>query len=223
MDTSRAKRQKDIRVSEVPIALHIRTGQRALVEAVDAWLVRHAVEVIAFDDVYAACAFVLQPHERSPDLALVGTDWLADDEYPIIAYVRQTWPRTAILVYSQSGQGPRSELLPFTRHCRGAAELEACLSGPPDVVLRSLGADWPVGDRAVERRCCAPAAAERPTGPPPAVVDVSTARHPELLLGGLKPAPADAREAIDVALAGPPRMVLTAEELAALLGTGRPR
>ncbi len=129
-------------------AIHIRTGQSASIAAVDTWLTRHELEVARFDDVYSACVHLLTNYERIADLALVGADWLADDEFNIITYIRQTWPRTAIIVYGASDKTPIYDVLPLMRTVRRQAALDELVAqNPADVVTelarRAVRSDAP--------------------------------------------------------------------------------
>lgn len=84
-------------------AFHIRTGTRAFGESVDRWLSEHAAAVAHADDVYAACAHVIESSRGAPDLALVGLDSLSADERVIVDYLRRVWPATTIFAYETSG------------------------------------------------------------------------------------------------------------------------
>lgn len=139
---------------EVRSAIHIRTGQCAIVEALDAWLARHRAEVIAFADVYEACVHLIKDCEQIPDLALIGADWLADDEFDIVAYIRQTWPRTAVVVYGGAREAPLVDLLPMMLTCRTEVALQQLLAGTPTDLVRRMwkdaaGPDAPPNPRAI--------------------------------------------------------------------------
>jgi hypothetical protein len=192
-------------VDRVSHAIHVRTGQRASAEMVDTWLTRSGVSAAGFDDVYAACVYLLRHYAAIPDLALVGADWLGDDELSIVAYIRQTWPRTAIVVYGGQRETPRYDHWPLTRTVRGAdgvreltgrtpAEVVAqlCAEMPPLAAAMSLGGERAAGqERADSRRTLDVGAGPRPS---------------EADRGGAGRGPDDA-----------PRRILTDEELAALL------
>ncbi len=124
-------------MAEVRRAVHLRTGPRASVETIDAWLREHGLEVAAFDDAYASCAYLLTCYEQIPDLVFVGSDWLSGDELAIVSYVRQTWPRAGIIIYGDS-EMPASELVPLVLSCRGRTELGALLAAGPDELVRRL-------------------------------------------------------------------------------------
>jgi hypothetical protein len=174
-------------------AIHVQTGQRVLVEQFDRWLERHDVSSAVFEDAYAACVHLLQNYNAIPDLALVGADWLSADELSIIAYIRQTWPRTAIVVYVGQREAPRVELLPLTRVVAGEAAVREWTARTPSERVAEINAELP------------------------AVLPVRMARSAEQagVEALLEPSKAAASEADEVA----PRELLTAEELAALLGT----
>jgi hypothetical protein len=125
-------------VVEVRRALHIRTGQRAAADALDAWLVQHQVESVPFGDVYEACVHLLQNYERVPDVVLVGADWLSDDELNIVRYVRQTWSGAAIIIYGSAPDTPRVDVLPLVLTCRGERGLRTLLDGTPAELVRRL-------------------------------------------------------------------------------------
>ncbi|MEW6252779.1 MAG: hypothetical protein AB1716_19255, partial [Planctomycetota bacterium] len=118
-------------MSEVRAAMHVRAGQRSACEALDAWLTRAGVDVLGFDDVYAACVHLLRGYERVPDLALVGVDWLDADELRIVTFIRQTWPHAGIVVYGAARDLPLFDFLPLTLTCRGEAAVARLLSGAP--------------------------------------------------------------------------------------------
>jgi len=189
-------------VAKVRSAIHVRTGQRAAAAAIDEWLRRHDVAVTDLADVYEACVHLLRHCDQIADLAFLGADWLTDDEFGLIAHIRQTWPRTVVVVYGGAPAPVRVDLLPLTRGCYGRAALEALLASSPAHVVEGL-----LPERA-------PAEAGRTPGTPP----VAAARTPSA-------APA-AGEA-SVTRRDPPeselprteslRSILTAEELSALL------
>jgi hypothetical protein len=126
-------------VPDVRRAVHLRTGPRAAVETIDAWLRAHRMEVVAFDDVYSCGAHLLIGYEQIPDLVFVGSDWLSADERSIVSYVRQTWPQCGIILYGDQ-ELPASELVPLVLDCRGRMELETLLAAGPDELLRRLSA-----------------------------------------------------------------------------------
>jgi hypothetical protein len=126
-------------VAGVRSAIHVRTGPSARVEALDAWLARHQVEVTPFDDVYAACVHLLKHYEHIPDLVFVGADWLSRDELSIVSYVRQTWSRSGIIVYSDHPETPLFDFLPFVLTCRGDAAIRELLAATPADLVRRLG------------------------------------------------------------------------------------
>jgi hypothetical protein len=186
-------------VFTVSSAIHIRTGQRALADTLDQWLARHDVTTRGFDDVYAACVHLLQQYEQIPDLALVGTDWLAPDELSIIAYVRQTWPRTGVVVYGGQRETPRIDLWPLTRAVQGEAGLQKLTGRTPSEIFTELCAEMPpLATRGGE--------SETPARPTREVVAASGEREARELEAPRPSVPA-----------APPRAILTPEELAVLL------
>ncbi len=205
-------------MSEVRSAIHIRTGQHPAVAAVDQWLSDNGVDVVAHGDVYAACAYLLEYYARVPDLALVGTDWLARDECGIVPYVRQTWPRACIVVYGTNGTVPLADLSPLTRTCDSRAALDALLATTPTNVARQMYAaanvmthtplaapDRPRIVRLAELHPCEHRAAS------------PIADGPVTGRAALDEDPAGARSDLDVGSLAAPRSILTNEELSALL------
>ncbi len=193
-------------------ALHIRTGQRATVEALDAWLADHAVAVVPVADVYAACVHLLQRYDQVPELVLLGADWLSASELGILRYVRETWPRAAIIVYGAARDWSACELAPLTMVCQGAPELQRLIAQTPAEVVRRIHGE-PV-----------PLAASNASGP--AAVSAVVAPCPDRpvavagetgLLDYSAPAESGALEGAPAAGGAAPRALLTAEELAALL------
>lgn len=195
-------------MATVRSAIHVRTGQRAVSAAIDDWLARNAVAVTGFADVYDACLYLLRQYERIPDLALLGADWLADDELPLIAYLRQTWPRTVMVVYGGATAPVRVDLLPLTVTVYGPAALDTLLADTPaDLVGRHLS-ERPSG---VEQRTPPAGSPHRPVPNGP--------RLPVLGLDSVcgAAAPGDSPSDLELPRFEWPRSILTAEELAALL------
>jgi len=197
-------------VSEVRSAIHVRTGQRELSEAVDIWLRHHGVATIALADAYEACLHLLRNQQRAVDLALIGADWLADDEFRVLTFLRQTWQRTPVLVYGASNDLPCFDAVPLVVTCRGAASLEAKLAQPPgELVRRITGASVSLVGRGQQP---AGGGGDRMPGVDPAAADpgaVSTPFHaaPGRLV----------HQGLTLSEPEPPRTVLTAAELSALL------
>jgi hypothetical protein len=126
-------------VAEVRRAVHLRTGPRASAEMIDAWFREHAVEVAAFDEVYACCAHLLTHYEQIPDLVFLSSDWLSGDELAIVPYCRQTWPRCGLVIYGDN-EMPPGELVPLVLTCRGRQPLETLLAAGPDELARRFSA-----------------------------------------------------------------------------------
>jgi len=201
-------------VTLVRQALHIRTGQRAAVEMLDAWLADHAVAVVPISDVYAACAHLLQRYEQVAELVLLGADWLAKGELSILRYVRETWPRAAVVVYGTARDLAACELAPLTLVCQGSAELERLVAQTPEAIVRRIhGEPVPL--------CVAASEAARPASsvetdtaeteaPEEAGDETDLVDYSALAAGG-------EMEETTAAGADLPRSLLTPEELAALL------
>lgn len=186
---------------EVRSAIHIRTGQRALVELIDAWLLRHGAQTLPFADVYAACVHLLKHYEDIPDLVLFGADWAAADEFNIVSYIRQTWSRTPIVVYSADGETPLFDLLPLVLTCRGDVAVQRVLAASPTDLVRRLCAELaPV--------TLYPAQPDLPPARPTPVESAPAGARPALVRPGRTMPRTDA-----------PTSVLTPEELSALLDT----
>ena len=178
-------------------AVHLHTGQPAAANALDAWLARHGVERIAFDDVYASCVHLLTRYDHVPDLALVGADWLQEDEFGIVRYLRETWPRVGIVVYGRAETSPALHAAPLVCTCPTQAALDRLLAETPAQLLQRLCADaagpWTVPSR------------------------LETERRPEVVETREPPPQRVARPAPPSSQPDPPRALLTAEELSALL------
>jgi len=179
-------------VNDVRNAIHVRTGPAALTAKIDEWLARHGVATRAFDDPYAACAHLLLHFDAVPDLALVAVDTLRPDELELVGFIRQTWPRTGIVVYGELAGAGLADGLPRAMSCRSSAALQQLLAESPAAALRRLSAsDPPIG----------PGALSAAVVPKPETPRASDGRASGAADG----------EGAD------PRAVLTAEELAALL------
>ncbi len=119
----------------------MRTGDRGTDGAISAWLERHGVEVIACADAFEACALALTHSETTPDLTLVGVDWLAPDELAVIGYFRETWPGVTTVVYGSKPADTGFEAAPLTIVCRSAVAMRRILADTPDALLeKSIGA-----------------------------------------------------------------------------------
>lgn len=187
-------------MDRVSRAIHIRTGSREAADAIDAWLNRHDVATLSLTNVYDACVYLLRKYDMIADLAFVGTDWLAAEDFAILDYLRQTWPRVGIVVYGCTANTPRVDVLPLMR-ALPAGDLTRQLSEntPTEMLARLYARATPLGEPPPARE--KPAQTAIPT-PRPAAPRVDT------------PPPAVQR-------AEPPdddlRTILTAEELAELL------
>ncbi len=199
-------------MSSVRKAIHIRTGQRRAADALDDWLDSHNVALVPLNDVYEAAVLLLHKYDDIPDVALVGAEWLASDEFNIITYLRQTWPQVGIVVYGGTSGTPLFDMLPMTCTCRSDAELQRIMADTPAALLARLrgAADGaaPVPTSLSHRDATAPTIetdkpAARDAAPP-------TDRVPGAPTGATPH-----RE--DVPVDAPPRAVLTPDELAALL------
>jgi len=184
-------------VVSVRNALHVRTGQPAAAGALDAWLDRHGVERTAFDDVYSACVHLLTQYERVPDLVFVGADWLLEDEFGILRYLRETWPRVGIVVYGRTDISPALHVAPLVCACPTQAALDRLLAETPARLLERLCAEssqlWTAPKR------------------------LESERRPDAIETHAPPAQRVTCAAPALSEPDPPRALLTAEELAALL------
>ncbi len=191
---------------DVRSAIHVRTGPAALTVAVDEWLTGHGVASRAFDDAYAACAHLLLDFDLVPDLALVAVDALRPDELELVGFIRQTWPRTGIIVYGELAGAGLADGWPRTMSCRSPAALRQLLAEPPTDALRRLLVGDPPTERSVLPRPVPAGGAQAPAAGVP--------------MSGM-PRAADGPAARAAGGANPDsRAVLTAEELAALLDEG---
>ena len=131
-------------------AIHLRTGDRGTDGAISAWLERHGVEVVTCADAFEACAFALTHSAATPDLALVGADWLAPDELAIIGYLRETWPGVTTVVYGSAPATAGFEATPLTVVQRSATAVQRMLADAPGALLeeslKALRAQTPLDD-----------------------------------------------------------------------------
>lgn len=188
--------------------IHLRTGQQVSAHAIDQWLARHGAEVLSFDDVYAACVHLLQHYADVPDLAFVGGDWLDAADAKIVRYIRQTWPQTAIILYSTHVPPPPVEQLPRMRICASGGALTTLLTQSPTMLAERIAQGPEPGEAVVVRLTPPRAVPDEPRAAPvPSKNGTSkTEHHDEIRHSGASP------------LATPaPRALLSPEELQALL------
>jgi hypothetical protein len=184
----------------VRTALHIRTGQPATGAALEGWLARHTVDVVGCDDVYEACVRLLQNYDAVPDLVLLGADWLNADEYRIVRYVRETWPRAGILIYGRIEPSPAWHATPMLHVCHTPGALDKLIAATPAQLLQRLCADTaPLG-----------LGAARPPAPAPTL---PRDRQEPCTVTSVAAAP----EPTAAATRNAARALLTPEELSALL------
>lgn len=119
-------------------ALHLRSGESGASERIDAWLGDYGLDVVHCAHAYEACVFVLKQGERVPDLVIVGTDWLASDELPILEYFRETWPGAAILVYGSRSAEIEPETPSMSACCPTLEALDDVLSETPAEFVRQM-------------------------------------------------------------------------------------
>lgn len=116
-------------------AIHLRTGDRGTDGAISAWLERHGIEVIACADAFEACTFALTHSAATPELALIGADWLAPDELAISGYFRETWPAVTIVIYGSAAATASIEDGSLTHVLRSPAAVRRMLAAAPDALL----------------------------------------------------------------------------------------
>lgn len=192
-------------------ALHIRTAEPGLADLVDAWLTTHRVRCTCCADVYEACVHLIKHSQDVPDIAFVGSDWLAADDFLILRYLRETWPSVAIVVYGTRDGATTCADEPLCRVCRSRRALLCLLEHPPALLLRRLRSA-PGEPRSTD------AAAVQPGGTREAMRGEKGDRPPA------EPQPSEApqggqagSESERAPLEGAPRTILTDEELSALL------
>jgi len=159
-------------VGESRRALHVRTGERWAVDAVEAWLTRHGLAVVGCADPYEACAMLAKlagkmptppmgagataglpgtAQERwhaVPAVVCVGLDRLSGDEHELLTYVRRAWGQAPILIYGEP-------MVPLTVApggptwwCCSRESLTAILARPPESLAVEAFGDLS-GDRGV--------------------------------------------------------------------------
>jgi len=226
-------------VFQVRRAVHIRTGQPAAAEAIDAWLSDHDVEVLACADVYEACVHLLREYHNVPEMVVIGTDWLAPDELAIVRYARETWPRAAIVVYG-AGASPAPEASPLTIACGSDAALRTVLADSPAQLLERLCLRTVTvpADDLLPTRAATPTPEYGPVFPPlrptpagaPTVTRSPDGSRTRVSAPGCAPPDCDRRASrgrgalatrppLTLSSTDAARSILTAEELSALLDT----
>lgn len=215
-------------VFEVHRAIHVRTGPPSSADALDQWLAGHGVEIVALDNAYDACVHLLKHYDQVADLALVGTTWLGEQEFRILHYIRETWPRVGVVIYGSANTTPAVEWVPLTMTCPGEAAVRELVTQTPTSLLHRLTDEArvafgqsarPIGERRepaalLQRRACVPQPGSMPTRPTP---PSKLVKRPAEQRPGARPG-AGASTRLTVAEPDPPRAILSAEELSALLG-----
>ncbi len=192
-------------VVDVRCAFHLRGGERCTVELIDAWLARYGYDVAGCADPYDACVHLLLNQAQAPELAFLGTDWLAREEFALLEYVREAWPRTGILVYGSDLQSAFGAL-DMMAFCKSRAALRESLAQTPDDLLANLRRGTPIAGARARLPRPREAVAEAPT---------SQALPPSMKDAAKPPAHAAPGESGAASLS---QSLLTRDELAALLG-----
>ena len=199
-------------MATVQTAVHLRTGEPSAAEAIDAWLRRHGVGGTDFGDAYEICTYLVQQSSQVPDLAFVGTDWLAREEFAIVGYIRATWPGVGLVVYSSNGEAPPCESGPLVRVCRAPDALKRLLTDSPQLLLRRLreqaGEDLSRGPELSAENAAVRSSPSVSAGERMNAESRSTSMRPREQPSGLKIPPSSDQG---------PRSILTREELSALL------
>jgi hypothetical protein len=207
-------------------AIHLRTGDRATDGAIAGWLERYGVDVVDCGDAFEACTLTLTQPEPSPDLALIGADWLAPDELAIISYFRETWPGVVIVVYGSAAATAGFEESPLALVCRSPDAVRRVLSEAPGTLLErsfeALRMQTPQDD-GWRPRPVAPPADERHLHDKSMRMSRLMIEDAEHVAAELEPDDAkhDAEPPADDR-APAPAEILTPEELAALLNDDEP-
>ncbi len=115
-------------------SIHICAGDRTAEASVDLWLERGGFRVLRFEDPYSACAYLVTNQDDPPDLVVVGANWLTEDELAIIAYVEQSWPGVAQVVYGFPHDANLQGVPSRAVICRSNAQLRELLERSPGEV-----------------------------------------------------------------------------------------
>ncbi|GEM_PF-1990104 len=103
--------------------VHLRTGDAAIDGRIAAWLRRHGATVIECADACEACVLAVRAEGLPPQLAMVGADWLAPDEFSVLGYFREVWPSIGIVITGSPRVVAMFPASPRTYICRNEAAL----------------------------------------------------------------------------------------------------
>lgn len=137
--------------------LHLSTAERSASADVSAWAEACGdAEVMVCGDAFDACVQALQP-SASYDLIFVGTDRLAVDEFVVVRYLRESFPKAVLILYGQDAGLVEYSVMPLTAVYRSRAALGELLArGGVDSVVEhirhlSFGAVRLAGPRSAAR------------------------------------------------------------------------
>ncbi len=201
--------------------IHLRTGDAAIDDRIAAWLRRHAATVVECADAFEACVVAIKHRQPPPQLAFIGADWLAPDEFSILGYLRETWPTIGIVVTGSPRVIATFPASPRTHICRSEAMLQQMFASTPAVLYEQLAGGVPHLDDPAVTAPVVPAVFDPDTltGPPLALRAQHAMPRPAGAAPGHMPPAGGAEPRMDNDLdpsdiTGRP---LTPEEVAALL------
>ncbi|MCA9243547.1 MAG: hypothetical protein KDA32_06310 [Phycisphaerales bacterium] len=112
-------------------AVLARTGEFSSNTSLAKWLRRSGIDLIEVPDAVSLCAAACTRLE-APDLAVIGSDWIQQNERQVVDYVRQAWPDAIILVHGRDADAYCGR---STMTIDSPAKLQRLLATAPDIIL----------------------------------------------------------------------------------------
>ncbi len=133
-------------------ALHLRTAEPELVELIDDWIERHAVDCVNYLDALQAAAYV--GVAEAPHVAFIGWRDLSASDAELCHVIAARWPRTVLIVYGAArGEVPdvahayaRTTMQLRLLLDASPAALNAHLLSPPDQQPADDREQWSTAD-----------------------------------------------------------------------------
>jgi hypothetical protein len=116
-------------------AIVVRTGRAVESDLICHYLRDSSVSVVECRDAIDACLHILRNPEAAPQIAFIGADWLAREEFALAGYMHQAWPGILIVLHGDGADKAPIEHGRGAIVCATTAELSQLLSSPLDEVL----------------------------------------------------------------------------------------